>query len=160
MNIRVVNIVSVASLSICRKNQFVLRKRCHAIAKSCVLCQNNQQNRVSNWFFWMYYSYVESLRSWHWHFKVWSDSSLNRPLSAAICSNKLTSSSLGMYVPNGCLICWGLIVYWSRDNKKTNHQKTRMTVQFFTGIGWYQLVSVGISWYQLVSVGISWYSLV
>jgi len=48
--------------------------------------KNNQfVCRSYNWLFILVLVYVNSLRSWHCH-KVWSDSSLNRPLLAAICS--------------------------------------------------------------------------
>ena len=88
---------------------------------------------------------------WHCHIKVWSDSSLNRPLLAAICSNKLTSSSLGVYVPNRCLICRGLMVYWRRDKKKPIIKK----------IVWqcsYSLVRVNLEFHYYVQVQVTRYS--
>ena len=54
-------------------------------------------------------------------------------LSVPISSDQLRSSSLGYYVPDGTLICNGQTINSRHVDQNANHQKSRMSVHFYTG---------------------------
>jgi len=54
-------------------------------------------------------------------------------LSVPISSDQLRSSSLGYYIPDGTLICNGQTINSRHIDQNANHQKSRMSVHFYTG---------------------------
>jgi hypothetical protein len=54
-------------------------------------------------------------------------------LSVSISSDQLRSSSLGYYVPDGTLICNGQTINSRHVDQNANHQKSHMSVHFYTG---------------------------